>query len=184
MKKISKAKVISIYANALYSAADEKAAVSRVFEDVDRLASVLREEASIIKYLANPVWNLTSKQEALAEIAAKLKLDKETLNCLDIIASNNRFAELLPILEEFKHIWYKKHGIVEVEVQSVQKLSLAQEKKLIANLEKMLSKKVIVNYEIRPEVLGGLIVKFGSSMIDDSIRGKLNRLEIMMKGGQ
>lgn len=48
----------------------------------------------------------------------------------------------------------------------------------------MLSQKVVVNYEICPEILGGLIVKFGSSMIDDSIRGKLNRLEIMMKGGQ
>ena len=69
-------------------------------------------------------------------------------------------------------------------MQSAQALSNAQEKSLTANLEKMLSKKVVVNYEICSEILGGLIVKFGSSMIDDSIRGKLNRLEIMMKGGQ
>lgn len=184
MKKISKAKVISTYADALYSAAEEKAAVARVFEDVKHLMEILREDESIVKYLSNPVWNLESKQEALAAVGAKLKLDKETLNCLDIIASNNRFPELLPILEEFKHLWYQKNGIVEVEVQSVQKLSAAQEKNLMANLEKMLSKKVIINYEIRSEVLGGLIIKFGSSMIDDSIRGKLNRLEIMMKGGQ
>ena len=138
----------------------------------------------IVKYLANPVWNLDSKREALSEVARKLKLDKETLNCLDIVAANGRFGELLPILEEFQHIWYRKNGYVEVSVQSAQALSNAQEKSLTANLEKMLSKKVVVNYEICPEILGGLIVKFGSSMIDDSIRGKLNRLEIMMKGGQ
>ena len=100
------------------------------------------------------------------------------------MAANGRFGELLPILEEFQHVWYRKNGYVEVSVQSAQALSNAQEKSLTANLEKMLSQKVVVNYEICPEILGGLIVKFGSSMIDDSIRGKLNRLEIMMKGGQ
>ncbi len=184
MKKISKAKIISTYADALYGAAEEKNAVSRVFEDVKRLSDIFRSDETLVKYLANPVWNLESKKQALAEIAEKLKLDKETLNCLDIIASNNRFAELLPILDEFTHIWYRKSGIVEVEVQSADVLSPIQDKNLTAALEKMLSGKVVVNYQIRPEILGGLIVKFGSSMIDDSIRGKLNRLEIMMKGGQ
>ena len=106
------------------------------------------------------------------------------MSCLEIISANNRFPELLPILEDFVHIWYAKNGYVEVSVQSVQELSAAQTEKLSNTLEKMLSKKVVLSYEIRPEILGGLIVKFGSSMIDDSIRGKLNRLEIMMKGGQ
>lgn len=184
MKKISKAKIISTYAAALYGAAEEKKTVAKVLEDIRQLVVILREDGSIVKYLANPVWNLDSKREALSEVARKLKLDKETLNCLDIVAANGRFGELLPILEEFQHIWYRKNGYVEASVQSAQALSNAQEKSLTANLEKMLSKKVVVNYEICPEILGGLIVKFGSSMIDDSIRGKLNRLEIMMKGGQ
>jgi len=184
VKKISKAKIVSTYAGALYSAAEEKQAVSRVLEDVKRLIDVFRADETALKYLANPVWNLEAKQQALSEVAAKLKLNGETLNCLDIIASNNRFAELLPILDEFTHIWYRKNGIVEVEVQSVGALSPAQDRKLVDNLEKMLSRKVVVNYQIRPEILGGLIVKFGSSMIDDSVRGKLNRLENIMKGGQ
>ena len=177
MKKISKAKIISTYAAALYGAAEEKKAVAKVLEDIRQLVVILREDGSIVKYLANPVWNLDSKREALSEVARKLKLDKETLNCLDIVAANGRFGELLPILEEFQHIWYRKNGYVEASVQSAQALSNAQEKSLTANLEKMLSKKVVVNYEICPEILGGLIVKFGSSMIDDSIRGKLNRLD-------
>ncbi len=184
MKKISKSKIITTYALALYGAAEEKKAVSKVLDDVKTLIQVLKEDSSIIKYLSNPVWPADSKDEALKQVGKKLKLDKETLNCLEIISSNNRFSELLLILEEFVHIWYTKNGYVEVSVQSVQKLSIAQEKKLSSTLEKMLSKKVVLSYEVRPEILGGLIVKFGSSMIDDSIRGKLNRLEIMMKGGQ
>ena len=78
----------------------------------------------------------------------------------------------------------RKNGNVKEGVRVHKAKTSAKKKSLTANLEKMLSKKVVVNYEICPEILGGLIVKFGSSMIDDSIRGKLNRLEIMMKGGQ
>lgn len=184
MKKDSKAKIVSTYADALYMAAVEKNIVTRVLDDVKRLIRILQEDGDIIKYLSNPVWALEDKRQALSVVAEKLGLDKDVLSCLDVIAANGRFPELLPILEEFQHVWYRKNNIVEVDVQSVKSLSSAQNEKLIAGLEAMLSKKVVINYQIRPDVLGGLVIKFGSSMIDDSVRGKLNRLEIMMKGGQ
>ena len=183
MKKISKSKIVSTYALALYKAADEKKAVERVWKDIDVLQSALGADADTLRYLANPIWDVKSKQAAIKEIGAKLKLSSETINCLDIIADNNRFAELSAILDGFKHLYYQKHDIEEIEVQTSKALSAAQDKQLKANLEKMLSKKVLVNYVVRPEILGGLIIKYGSSMIDDSIQGKLNRLEIMMKGG-
>ena len=101
-----------------------------------------------------------------------------------MIAENGRFAELPQILEAFSHIYYVRHDIAEVEVGTVRELSAAQDKKLRANLEKMLSRKVVVKYEIKPELLGGLVIKFNSNMIDDSLKSKLNRLELVMKGGQ
>lgn len=94
------------------------------------------------------------------------------------------FAELPQILEAFRHVYYIRHDIAEVEVGTVRELSAAQDKKLRANLEKMLSRKVVVKYEIKPELLGGLVIKFNSNMIDDSLKSKLNRLELVMKGGQ
>ena len=142
MKKISKAKIITTYAEALYGAAEEKKAVDKVLRDVKTLIQVLVEDSSIVKYLSNPVWQSDSKAEALNLVGKKLGLDKETLSCLDIIATNNRFPELLAILKEFVHVWYTKNGYVEVKVQSVQELSATQEKKLLGALEKMLSKKV------------------------------------------
>ena len=84
----------------------------------------------------------------------------------------------------WKHVYYIRHDIAEVEVGTVRELSAAQDKKLRANLEKMLSRKVVVKYEIKPELLGGLVIKFNSNMIDDSLKSKLNRLELVMKGGQ
>ena len=184
MKKISKAKIISTYASSLYQAAEETKCTDKVMAEVDALLQLLAEDEKIVTALANPVWTLDSKREAIKSIAQKLKFGKEITEWLSILAENSRMAELSGALTEFKHIYYRRHGIEEVEVLTVKALSAAQDKKLKTLLEKKLSKKVLINYTIKPELLGGLVVKYGSSMIDDSIAGKLARLEIIMKGGQ
>lgn len=184
MKKDSKTKIASVYSQALFEAAEEKKAVAKIHQDVQTLLEVMNADSEFLKYFSNPLWNVDSKKSALKEIVRKIKISDETLQCLDVIADNNRFAELKLILDAFTHLYYVKNNIVEVEVASVKKLSAVQEKNLSAVLEKRLNKKVVVNYTLAPDLLGGLRVRYGSNMIDDSIQGKLNRLEIMMKGGQ
>jgi len=67
-------------------------------------------------------------------------------------------------------------------VQSVKELSKKQDKDLQNNLKKLLSKDVIIKYEIKPEILGGLIVQYDDNIIDDSLKNKLYLIEKMMKG--
>ncbi len=184
MKKDSKTKIASVYALALYEAAEEKKIIPQVQKDVAKLCEILSEDKTFAKSFSNPLWNIDSKKSALKEIAKKVGIASETLSCLDIVADNGRFAELELILAEFNHLYYKKRGIVEVLVQSVKKLNASQDKKLKVGLEKCLGCEVIVNNEITPEVLGGLRIIYNSNMIDDSLSGKLNRLEIAMKGGR
>ena len=184
MKKVSKSKIISTYASSLYQAAEETKKVDKVLKDVDSLLELINADYQIVTYLANQIWEADSKRSAIAEIAKKLKLTNEIKSCLDILADNCRMSELSGILGEFKHIYYQQHNIEEVEVLTVKPLSVAQDKKLKTLLEKKLAKKVLLSYTIKPELLGGLVVKYGSYMIDDSIAGKLTRLEIIMKGGQ
>lgn len=184
LKKDSKTKIASVYALALYEAAEEKKIVGKVHEDIVNLHEVLSGDETFAKSFSNPLWSVDSKKTALKEIAKKIGIGTETLNCLDIIADNNRFAELALILDEFTRLYYKKRGIVEVCVQSVKKLNAVQDKKLKAGLEKCLGCEVAVKNEISPELLGGLRVVYNSNMIDDSLSGKLNRLEIAMKGGR
>jgi len=184
VKKVSKAKIISTYAQSLYLAAEQTSQTERVFKDVETLRNVLVADKNIVASLSNQIWPTESKKQAIAAIAKKLKFGAELTSCLDILAENGRMAELIGILDEFKHIYYRQHNVEEVEVLTVKTLSAAQDKKLKALLEKKLAKKVLITYTIKPELLGGLVVKYGSSMIDDSISGKLSRLEIIMKGGQ
>lgn len=182
MKKVSKSRIASTYALALYEGALERNAVNRVFTDTEKLLQALETDKETVKYLANPMWSLESKKEALKEVAEKMDFCAETLNCLDIVTDNNRCADLVAILGDFKHLYYTKNNIVEVEIQTAIELTEVQNKKVRANLEAFLAKEVIINYVIKPEILGGLVIKYGSSMIDDSIIGKLNRLELVMKG--
>ena len=184
MKKDSKSKIASIYAEALYGAAEEQKAVGKVHADVLTLLQTVKEEKNFAKCFANPLWNIDSKKSALKEIALKLKLSKESLNCLDIIADNNRFGEIELILEAFVHLYYQKQNIIEISVDSAKQLTAVQNKKVLQMLEQKFGKKIVVNFQVNPELLGGLRVQYGSTMIDDSVLGKLNRLEMMMKGGQ
>ncbi len=184
MKTESKFKIASRYAEALYKGAEQDGDVRHVMDDMEALRINLAGDAQTVKYLANPLWSVEDKKDALNQVAKKLKLSQETLRCLYLIAERNRFAELGLILDDFCHTYYEKHDIVEVKVETVKPLTKTQDEKLKANLEKMLAKKVLIEYRVNPEILGGLVVSYGSDMIDDSICGKLNRLENLMKGGQ
>lgn len=184
MKKVSKTKIAFTYATALYEAAEETRAVEAVFKDVLKLKDALAEEPETVKYLANPLWDDDAKKAALGEIAKRLQWNSDTLRCLDIIADNRRFKELPLILQEFVHLYYQKRNIEEVEVESIKKLSASQDKKLRDNLKKLLEKEVVIAYRQEPNLIGGLRIKFGSQMIDNSLISKLNRLENTMKGEQ
>ena len=184
MKKESKIKIASIYAQALYDAAEEKKCLDAVLRNVDELLKAYPDYQDSVAFLANPLWEIDDKIAALKAVAQKLKLHDEVLNCLEIVAQNNRFAEYRLILQAFRQIYFEKHNIAEVDVESVLPLSSAQDAALKTNLKSFLKKDILINYHINPDIMGGLVVSYNSEMIDDSLKGKLNRLETIMKGGQ
>lgn len=95
MKKDSKTKIARVYALALYETAEERKAVPQVSDDMMKLLDAVRADAGIVKCLANPLWGLDDKKAALREVAARMKLNAETLNCLDLIAENGRLPNFL-----------------------------------------------------------------------------------------
>ena len=180
MKKDSKSQTALKYASALYEGAERDKVIPKVQKDIEKITETFK--GTVIKDLSNPVWPLKSKKAALQTVSKKLGLTEETLKFLHIVAENNHFGELGLIFEEFGNIYNREHNIVPVVIQTVKPLSPAQDKKLRNNLEKYLGKKVIVAYEVKPQILGGLVISFADKLLDDSIAGKLNQLELIMKG--
>ena len=132
--------------------------------------------------MASPLYEEKDKEDVLKKTAKALNLSAETLSCLEVITQNHRIADLKAILEMYASVYYQKNNIAEVFVETVKKLSPAQDKKLGAVLQKLFGKQVVVSYQLNPSLIGGLRVKNGSEMFDDSLANKLNHLENLMKG--
>ena len=182
MKKKSKAQIANIYAKALFEATVMTKSSAKVFADVEKLRFDLGNGKELSQYMLNPLYDDKDKQKLLQEIAKKLKLSKDTLNCLEILRENRRIQYLSAILDEFVHLYYQSKNMVEITVETVQKFSTEQKAKITNVLENKLKQKVVVNYILTPEILGGLKVRKGTNMFDDTIATKLKNLEIMMKG--
>lgn len=181
MKKVAKIQIAQNYAEALYEAAVQDNLLEKVWADSMLLADVFAASPEL-NILNNPGWKKQQKQDLIQQIAQKLELSRTMANFLQLIAENGRISDVSAIMTQFKHVYYKGQGILEVGVECVQPLSPAQNTKLKKGLEKLLKQPVVINYNINPEILGGLTVQFGSMRIDDSLAGRLNRLEQVMKG--
>lgn len=180
MKKISNIKTALRYAEAMYdSSADEKER-ELLYSDACNLST--RNDLSEIAKLNNPLWRLDDKTDILTTIAARLKLCPAMLNTLKILAENNKLNVLPQILQQFVLLYQQKHDIAEVEVTTVTALSTQQEQLLRQKLGKIFQKEIILKYVINPQIIGGLVIKYGTNFIDNSVRHKLNALENLMKG--
>lgn len=182
MKKISKTKTASTYAKALFEAAQEKQKLEMVFADVLKFSDILNNDDEFIKYMTNPLYSEEDKKTILNDIILKLKFSEIVAECLLIMNDSHRLDVLRETLDAFVHLYYKKQNIAEVRVDSAKKLSASQLKKLTMVLEKNLSQKVVLIQNVCSELMGGLRIRVGSKMFDDTLAAKLNRLEIMMKG--
>lgn len=182
MAKDSKNKLATSYARAWFEAAREKGEEAGAWQDVKTLTAAVHENPRIVSLLRNPLWKAEAKKEALMEIGRSLALRETSVRALTTVAENNRLSLLEEILSCFKTVYYREKGIVEVSVSTAMPLSAEQNGRLVAALEKRLGKKVAVKYKTAPEILGGLLIEYGSTMFDDSLKGKLTKLELLMKG--
>ena len=181
MKKTSKNQMAQHYAKALYDASVADGTLSDVLDNCKVFCDIF-DNVKEFYILNNPELKKSQKQEVISDVSKQLGFSQTFENFLVVLSQNNRFAEFKNVANSFCKLYYKKHSMVEVMVQSVQPLNAKQQERLVLGLEKVLKHKIIINYSINPDILGGLVIEFGSKCIDDSIKGKLNRLEQVMKG--
>ena len=182
MKRKDQNKIIRSYAEALYEAAVAENAVDEVVAQTRDFCNEATAKDKIIAALANPLWSNKDKQQALAEIAMDRNFGAPLTGLLKTMAENGRSAALFDVLKEFEKVYYARSGITPVKVATVMDLSKEQQQRLEKVMQNYVGGKVVINYEICPDILGGLCVEVGGKLIDDTIKGKLKRLELLMKG--
>lgn len=182
MKKISDLKTAILYAQAMYEGAEQVNQLDELYENAGVLSDLVGTQKAEFYKLNNPLWKYSQKEEVLQAVCSKYGFSQSMLNTLKLLAQNGKLNVLEQTLQQFILLYQQKHNIAEVEITTVVPLNDTQEKLLKSKLEAIFHKQVILRYVINPQIIGGLIIRYGTSFIDNSIKHKLNALEQLMKG--
>lgn len=171
------------YALALFELAQAKGRLSEVGESLARLGQALGESADLRAMTASPLVTRGQGEHAILALADDLGLDPITHNFLGVVARGRRMGALPAIIAAFRARAASERGETTAEVTSAHPLSDEQVETLKRTLALRLRRSVDVQLKVDPAILGGLIVKVGSRLIDSSIQSKLAAVgAAMMKG--
>ena len=175
--------VAARYASALYDLADEKGALDAVAGDLASLQKMVDDSDDFRRFLKSPVISRTDQSKAIAAVADKAQLSPLAHKFLGLLASNRRLFVLPGVIAGFRAILADRRGEATAQVTSAAPLTESQTTSLIEALKKSVGRsKVAIVSKVDPSILGGLIVKVGSRMVDSSLKSKLQRLKLSMKG--
>ncbi len=173
--------VANRYATALFELCTSAVAVKAVEKDLAGFEKALDESADLMRLVKSPVFSSDEQSVAVNALMEKAGFSEMTANFIRVVAKNRRLFVLPQMIEAFRVIASQARGEVAGEVVSAIKLTAEQRKELKEALKSKLGKTVALKEIVDPTILGGLVVKVGSQMIDTSIRTKLTSLKMMMK---
>ena len=170
------------YINALFELCSEKNIMQKVVADFHVLQSLIKNN-DVKSLISSPTVGKTIQLSAITKILEKSKTHKITNNFCAVLVRNGRIFILDKIVNDFLKEVSRRKGEVTVDVLSTYKLSNIDQEELKKNISKKLGgKKISLLNHIDKSLIGGIIVKIGSKMIDNSIKTKLKNLELVMKG--
>ncbi len=170
------------YAAALYELADEGKALDRVAADLRSLAKALDESADLTRLIRSPVLGRQEQGRAIKAVLDKMGADPLTAKFLGLVAQNRRLFALPAMIKAYLTELARRRGEIAAEVTSAQALSAAQAEAVTAALRQAVGSKVSVETRVDPSLLGGMVVRVGSRMVDSSLKTKLQKMELAMKG--
>ena len=170
------------YAAALFDLADEAKQLDSVAGDLRAIRGLIAESADLRRLVRSPVLTRADQAKAMAAVLEKAGTSDLVRKFVGLVAENRRLFALTDMIEAFLADLARRRGEVTASVTSALPLSDAQTAALTDTLRKAVGGKVAIETHTDASLIGGLIVKVGSRMVDSSIKSKLQRLTLVMKG--
>ena len=170
------------YASALFDLARDERQIESVSASLGTVRAALAKSADLKALTISPLVNRESAAKAIAATAESLELDPLTRRFLGVLAKNGRLSQLDAVIRTYARLAAQHRGETTAEVTSAFPLNDDQVAALKANLKARGGKDVTIEAKVDPSILGGIVVRLGSRMIDASIKTKLNNLAFAMKG--
>ncbi len=169
------------YATALFELARDANAIDTVNADLERFDALIVESADLTRLLRSPVFTADEQSRALTAILARLGLSGIAANFLKVVAANRRLFAVRDMVRGFRALVARHKGEVTAQVTVAEPLAVPHVDAIKSALRSVTGKDVRVDVRVDPSVIGGLIVKLGSRMVDSSLRTKLNSIKHAMK---
>jgi len=169
------------YAGALFELAKANNEVEKAEKSLDRFLESLHNSGDLLRFVRSPVFSGGDQLHGLTSILKAAGIDGLVRDFLLVLARNRRLFAVETVIKSFKALAAKDRGEVEAEITSAHPLTDAQAQELTDALRQKLGKSPKLTVAVDPKLLGGLILRVGSQMIDTSLRTKLKNLEKAMK---
>ena len=169
------------YAVALFELAEEEKSLDLVAEELGGLASLLNESEDLQQITTSPIISSANQSAAMAALVKMAGFSKTVENFIGVVTNNRRLDQLGNIINEFNRMLSHHRGEVNASVVTAYKLDKKQLDALGKKLKSMVGSDVNVETEVDETLLGGMVVRVGSRMIDSSLKTKLANLEATMK---
>ena len=170
------------YANALFQLATEQKSVDKTGSELTQFQSAIDASPDLKRMVRSPLYSAADQIAAIDAICTKAGITGITVNFLKLVAKNRRLSAIAGIIATYATLLATAKGEVQAEVTSAEKLSDKHIKEIKAALKSAIGRDVQLAIRVDRSILGGLIVKVGSRMLDNSLRTKLQNLKIAMKG--
>jgi F-type H+-transporting ATPase subunit delta len=169
------------YATALFELALEQNEVDAVRADLDRFDALVAENADLARLVRSPVFAADEQARALAAVLDQVGIGGLAAKFLKFVASNRRLFAVPDMIRGYRQLAARHKGEVTAEVTLAEQPSAAHLAAIKDALAAVTKKDVQVDVKVDPAIIGGLVVKLGSRMVDSSLRTKLNAIKHAMK---
>jgi F-type H+-transporting ATPase subunit delta len=169
------------YAGALFDLARESNSVESIEHALDKFLGLLRDSDDLRRFVLSPMFSTADQEQGLSAILKPIGVTGLARDFLLVLAKNRRLFAVENVIKAYKSLCAKGRGEVEAQVISAVPLTDAQTQDLTDTLRQKLGKTPRLIATVDPKLLGGLIIRVGSQMIDTSLRTKLKNLEKVMK---
>jgi F-type H+-transporting ATPase subunit delta len=170
------------YAAALFELADTHKAIDRVAGDLSELRTMIGGSEALRALIRSPIRSRDEQGRAMAALLQQAGTSDLVRKFVGLVARNRRLFVLPQMIDEFLAELARRRGEMRAEVTAAKALSDQQQASLAEAIRRSVGGKVTVDVRVDPALIGGLVVKVGSRMVDSSLKTKLQRLQLAMKG--
>ncbi len=163
-----------VYARSLFEVAKEASKLDELREQLGQFADALDEHRELALFFFSPYFSTVEKQQALGRVLDGV--DPQLLNFLELLIENHRMPVIFRIRAEYERLWEQENRVLPVEITSAIELDRETTETLGRTIGERAGRKVTLAARVDPDILGGIVVRVGNSILDASIRNRLEQL--------